>query len=63
VTCAATMLPSSRPFPSHAANTSSVASAQGLTLVDFSAQPEPFLTLNTSPKRLNITSDPALNTP
>jgi len=36
---------------------------QGLTLVHFSAQPEPFLTLNTSPKRVNTPSIPALNTP
>ena len=34
---------------------------QGLTLVHCSAQPEPFLTLNTSPKRLNTPSNPALN--
>jgi len=37
--------------------------AQGLTLVHFSAQPEPFLTLNTSPKRLNTPSTPALDNP
>jgi len=36
---------------------------QGLTLVHYSAQLEPFLTLNTSPKRLNTPSTPALNTP
>jgi len=36
---------------------------QGLTLVHFSAQAEPFLTLNTSPNRLNTLSTPALNTP
>jgi len=36
---------------------------QGLTLVHFSAQPEPFLTFNTSPKPLNTPSTPALNTP
>jgi len=36
---------------------------QGLTLVHFSAQLEPFLTLNTSPERLNTPSTPALNTP
>ena len=35
---------------------------QGLTLVHFSAQPEPFLTLNTSPKRQNTPSNPAFNT-
>jgi len=34
-------------------------SNQGLTLVRFSAQPEPFMTLNTSPKRLNTPSAPA----
>jgi hypothetical protein len=36
---------------------------QGVTLVHFSAQPESFLTLNTSLKRLNIPSIPPLNTP
>jgi len=42
---------------------------QGLTLVHFSAQPEPFPTLNTSPKRLktpstpSTPSTPALSTP
>ena len=36
---------------------------QGLTLVHFSAHPEPSLTLNTSPKRLNNPSSPALNSP
>jgi hypothetical protein len=36
---------------------------QGLTLFHFSAQPEPFLTLNTFRKRLNNPSTPALNTP
>jgi hypothetical protein len=36
---------------------------QGLTLVRFSAQLEPFLTLNTSPERLNTPSTTALNTP
>jgi len=36
---------------------------QGLTLVHFSAQPEPFLTFNTSPKRLKNPSTPALNSP
>ena len=36
---------------------------QGLTLVHFSAQPEPFLTLNTSSKRLNTPSTPAFHTP
>jgi len=39
------------------------AARQGLSLVHFSAQPEPFLTLNTSPKRLNTASIPAFNTP
>jgi len=39
-----------------------LAHEQGLTLVYFSAQPEPFLTLSTSPKRLNNPSNPALNT-
>ena len=36
---------------------------QGLTLIHLLAQPEPFLTLNTSPKRLNTPSTPALDTP
>jgi len=36
---------------------------QGLTLVHFSAQPEPFPTLKKSPRRLNTTSTPATNTP
>jgi len=36
---------------------------QGLTLVHFSAQSEPFLTLNTSPKRLSTPSTTALHTP
>jgi len=35
----------------------------GITLVHFSAQPEPLLTLNTSPQRLNTPCIPALNTP
>jgi len=35
---------------------------QGLSLVHFSAQPEPFLTLNASLKRLNTPSTPAFNT-
>jgi hypothetical protein len=35
---------------------------QWLTVVHFSAQPEPFLTLNTSSKRLSTPSTPALNT-
>jgi hypothetical protein len=39
------------------------AGKQGLALVHFSARPEPFLTLNPSPKRLNSPSIPALNTP
>jgi hypothetical protein len=33
---------------------------QGFTLFHFSAQPEPFLTLNTCSKRLNDLSHPAL---
>ena len=43
-------------------SSTSLAHEQGLTLVYFSAQPEPFLTLSTSPKRLNNPSNPALNT-
>ena len=39
------------------------AAEQGLTLVHFSAQPEPFLALNTSPRRLNTPSTPASNDP
>jgi hypothetical protein len=39
------------------------AGQQGLTLVYFSAQPEPFLTLNKFPKRIHTPSEPALNTP
>ena len=35
------------------------AAGRGLTLVHFSAQPEPNLTLNTSPKRLNVPPTPA----
>jgi len=35
----------------------------GTTLVHFSAQPESFLTLNTSPKRVNTPSTPASTTP
>jgi len=35
----------------------------GAYLVHFLAEPEPFLTLNTSPKRLNTPSTPALSTP
>jgi len=37
------------------------AKRQGLTLVHFSAPPEPFLTLRTSPKRLNTPSTTAIN--
>ena len=37
----------------------SAAAGQGLTLVHFSAQPERFLTLETSLKRLNTPSIPA----
>jgi len=40
-----------------------VARGQGLTLVHFSAQPKPFLTLNTSPERLNTPFSSAFNTP
>ena len=36
---------------------------QGLTLVHFSAQPEPFLTLKISPKRIITPSTPAINNP
>ena len=36
---------------------------QELTLVHFSAQPEPFLTLQPSPKRPTTSSTPAINTP
>jgi len=36
---------------------------QGLTLVHFSAQPEPFLTLKTSQRRVNTPSTPAKITP
>ena len=39
------------------------AAVQGLTLLHFSAQPEPFLALKTSPQRLNTPSSPAINTP
>ena len=35
---------------------------QGLTLVHFSAQPEPFLTLKTSPEPLNTPSTLIMNT-
>jgi hypothetical protein len=42
---------------------SAFAKRQGLTLVRFTAQPEPFLTLHTSLKRVNTPSDPALNSP
>jgi hypothetical protein len=40
-----------------------VAWRQGLTLVHLSPQLELFLTLNTSPKRINTASNPILNTP
>ena len=40
-----------------------VQQGQGLTLVHFSAQPEPFLSFKTSPKRLNTPSTPAINAP
>ena len=36
---------------------------QGLTLVHFSAEPEPFLSLKTSPKALSTPSTLAINTP
>ena len=36
---------------------------QGLTLVHFTAQPEPFVTLNISPKRQNTPSTTAIHTP
>ena len=36
-----------------------VDTAAGLPLFHFSAQPEPFPTLNTSPERLNTPSTPA----
>jgi hypothetical protein len=39
------------------------AACQGLTRAHFSAQPEPFPTLKTSPKRLNTPSIHAINTP
>ena len=41
----------------------STSAPQGHTLVYFSAQPEPLLTLKTSPKRLSTPSTPAINTP
>ena len=36
---------------------------QGLTLVHISAQPEPFVTLRTSPKRLKTPTTHAIHTP
>jgi hypothetical protein len=36
---------------------------QGLTLLHFSAQPERFLTLKTSPRRLSTPSTPVISTP
>ena len=35
---------------------------QGLTLVHFSAESEPYLTLETTPERLKTPSNPAMNT-
>jgi len=59
----------SRPCASAARGTRA-ARRQGLTIVHFSAQPEPFPTLKISPDRLNTPSNPAetllrhsLNTP
>jgi len=49
--------------PSHAASACALAVKQGLTLVHFSAQPQPFLTLKTSPTALNTPSTPAINIP
>ena len=43
-------------------DSSSCTSRQGLTLVHFSAQPEPFLTLKTSPERVDTPSTSAINT-
>jgi hypothetical protein len=55
--------PCARPSSSRSSDTPRRSTrGQGLTLVHFSAQPEPFLALNTSPKRLNTPSIPALNT-
>jgi len=40
-----------------------ISAGQGLTLIHFSAQPAPFLTLNTSPKPLKTPSTPTLTLP